>query len=130
MGYCDQKSKKWYIVDRKKELIKVRAFQVAPPELEAMLLSHPQIIDAAVIGVQFGSDDSQLPRAYVVRRPGIDGETLAEADVKHFMEGKLAKYKRLDGGVRFIPAIPKTASGKILKRLLREEAKKEMAAKL
>ncbi len=50
--YCDKKTKKWYVVDRKKELIKVRAFQVAPPELEAVLLSHPHIVDAAVIGIK------------------------------------------------------------------------------
>jgi acyl-CoA synthetase (AMP-forming)/AMP-acid ligase II len=49
IGYCDGKSKKWYIIDRKKELIKVRAFQVAPPEIEGVLLSHPHIVDAAVI---------------------------------------------------------------------------------
>ena len=130
IGYCDPKSKLWYIVDRKKELIKVRAFQVAPPELEAVLLSHPQIVDAAVIGIESGVDGNQLPRAYVVRRPGKDGDRLTEGDVKQFMEGKLANFKRLDGGIRFVSAIPKNASGKILKRILRDEAKKEMTAKL
>ena len=75
-------------------------------------------------------DDSERPKAYVVRRPRKDGESLTEADVKHFMEGKLAKYRRLEGAVRFIPAIPKTASGKALKRVLREEAKREIDAKL
>ena len=130
VGYCDRSSKLWYIVDRKKELIKVRAWQVAPPELEAVLLSHPQIVDAAVIGIQFSRDESQLPRAYVVRRPGPDGDLLSEDEVKEFMKGKLAQYKRLDGGVRFVDAIPKSASGKILKRLLRDEAKREIGAKL
>ena len=130
IGYCDAKSKLWYIIDRKKELIKVRGFQVAPPELEAVLLSHPQIVDAAVIGVQFGRDESQLPRAYVVRRSGPEGEKLTENNVKRHMEEKLAKYKRLDGGVRFVGAIPKNASGKILKRILRDEVKKELEAKL
>ena len=130
IGYCDPSSKLWYIVDRKKELIKVRAWQVAPPELEAALLSHPQIVDAAVIGVQFSRDESQLPRAYVVRRAGPDGECLNEEDVKRFMEERLAKYKRLDGGVKFVDAIPKNASGKILKRILRDQAKREMGARL
>ena len=130
VGYCDRSSKLWYIVDRKKELIKVRAWQVAPPELEAVLLSHPQIVDAAVIGIQFSRDESQLPRAYVVRRPGPDGNLLSEDEVKNFMKGKLAQYKRLDGGVKFVEAIPKSASGKILKRLLRDEAKREIGAKL
>lgn len=130
VGYCDRGSKLWYIIDRKKELIKVRGFQVAPPEVEAVLLSHPQIVDAAVIGVQFGRDESQLPRAYVVRRAGNDGDSLTEDQVKKFTEVKLAQFKRLDGGVKFVTAIPKNASGKILKRVLREEAKKEMEARL
>lgn len=67
IAYCDEATWKWYIVDRKKELIKVRGFQVAPPELEAVLLSHPFIIDAAVIGISFPNADIEDPRAYVVR---------------------------------------------------------------
>ena len=131
IAYCDPKSKLWYIVDRKKELLKVRAFQVAPPELEAVLLSHAQIVDAAVIGVPAPRpDDGQLPRAYVVRRSGEEGESLTEADVKSHVANKLAKFKHLSGGVRFVSAIPKNASGKILKRLLRDDVKKEMSAKL
>lgn len=117
-------------MDRKKELIKVRAWQVAPPELEAVLLSHPHIVDAAVIGVEFVRDEGQLPRAYVVRRSGPGGDSLNEEKVKKFMEEKLAKYKELAGGVKFVNVIPKSASGKILKRLLRDEAKREMSAKL
>lgn len=117
-------------MDRKKDLIKVRAWQVAPPELEAVLLSHPQIVDAAVIGIQYSKAEGQLPRAYIVRRPGSDGDALNEEKVKRFMDERLAKYKRLDGGVIFMNAIPKNASGKILKRLLRDEAKKELKAKL
>lgn len=73
IGYCDRMSKLWYVVDHKKELIKVRAFQVAPPEIEVALLSHPQMIDTAVIGVLSGDDEDQLPRAYVIRRSGKDG---------------------------------------------------------
>ncbi|KAL6235283.1 hypothetical protein BDW75DRAFT_230463 [Aspergillus navahoensis] len=125
IAYCDAESRKWYIVDRKKELIKVRGFQVAPPELEAVLLSHPLVVDAAVIGIKDRRESgSELVRAYVVRRPG-KGEGLTEGEVKWFLEGKLAKYKALTGGVRFVNVIPKTASGKILKRVLREEAERE-----
>ncbi|KAB8349815.1 hypothetical protein FH972_023828 [Carpinus fangiana] len=121
----------FYIVDRKKELIKVRGFQVAPPELEAVLLSHPLLIDAAVIGVQFGRDESELPRAYVVRRLSSEDATkLTEGDIKTYMKGKLARYKELAGGVKFMDAIPKNPSGKILKRVLREMARKEIGAKL
>ncbi|KIX00982.1 uncharacterized protein Z518_10048 [Rhinocladiella mackenziei CBS 650.93] len=132
--YCDGKTKLWYVVDRKKELIKVRGFQVAPPEIEAVLLTHPDIVDAAVIGVPAASAvDGEVPRAYVVRRPGSDPKNLTEADVMEFAGRPLAKYKRLEGGVRFKDVIPKNASGKILKRILRDEAKKEresVAAKL
>lgn len=125
--YCDGESKKWYIVDRKKELIKVRGFQVAPPEIESVLLSHPHIIDAGVIGVKLAGDDAnEHPRAYVVRRPGPEGAKLDEEAVKALCAEKLAKYKTLTGGVRFVDAIPKNASGKILKRVLREMAKEEL----
>ncbi|KAK0118804.1 hypothetical protein ONS95_007684 [Cadophora gregata] len=124
--YCDSKTKKWYIVDRKKELIKVRGFQVAPPELETVLLSHPHIIDAAVIGVKHPSEaDVELPRAYVIRRDTPEGKALDEAAVKKHCGERLAKYKELTGGVKFVDAIPKNASGKILKRVLREMAKEE-----
>ncbi|PGG98719.1 hypothetical protein GX51_06647 [Blastomyces parvus] len=129
IGYCDEKTKKWYIVDRKKELIKVRGFQVAPPELEAVLLSHPLIMDAAVIGVSFKGDEKdniERPRAYVVRQPVPASQKLTEKELQEFVGAKLAKYKYLTGGVKFVDAIPKNPSGKILKRLLREEAKKEI----
>ena len=125
--YCDGKSKKWYIVDRKKELIKVRGFQVAPPEIEAVLLSHPHIIDAAVIAVKHPSDpDVEHPRAYVVKRPVPESGSLDEAAVKKYCGERLAKFKELTGGVIFVEAIPKNASGKILKRVLRDLAKEEL----
>lgn len=130
IAYCDEATRKWYIVDRKKELIKVRAFQVAPPELEAVLLSHPHIIDAAVIGVSVPNADTEFPRAYVVRRPGEGGDKLTERDVQNYMLERLARYKALTGGVKFVQTIPKNPSGKILKRVLREEAKAEVQAGL
>ena len=128
MMYCDGRTKLWYVLDRKKELIKVRGFQVAPPEIEGVLLTHPFIVDAAVISVPADNAlDGEWPRAYVVRRPGTSPEQLTEKDVYEWVAGKLAKYKRLEGGVRFRDIIPKNASGKILKRILRDEAKKEGA---
>lgn len=126
IAYCEEATRKWYIIDRKKELIKVRGFQVAPPELEAVLLSHPQIIDAAVIGVPHPGGDGEAPRAYIVRRPGPEGEKLTEEEVKTYLGSKLSKYKALTGGVKFVNAIAKNASGKILKKVLREESKKEI----
>ncbi|PYH98001.1 AMP-binding enzyme [Aspergillus ellipticus CBS 707.79] len=123
--YCDEETKKWYVVDRKKELIKVRGFQVAPPELEAVLISHPLIVDAAVIGLRNVVPGTELPRAYVVKRPG-EGEKLTEEEVKKYLGERLARYKALTGGVKFVEAIPKNASGKILKKVLREESQREV----
>ncbi|KAH6533116.1 hypothetical protein HBI81_083160 [Parastagonospora nodorum] len=124
----------WYIVDRKKELIKVRGFQVAPAELEGVLLSHPQISDAAVIGIpavgakaNAGDQGTELPRAYIALKSGVQ---LNEAEVQAYMKERLAGYKQLVGGVKFVDAIPKNASGKILKKDLKAVAKAEINAKL
>ncbi|RKK18960.1 hypothetical protein BFJ66_g17820 [Fusarium oxysporum f. sp. cepae] len=92
-----------YIVDRAKEILKVKGFQVSPAELEAILATHPDIIDSAVVGTIF--QGHEVPRAWI--------------------EGKVAAYKRLDGGVVFVDIIPRTQSGKILRRLLRDRAKAE-----
>jgi acyl-CoA synthetase (AMP-forming)/AMP-acid ligase II len=101
------------IVDRLKELIKVRGFQVAPAELEAILLKHPCIADAAVIPV---TDDEagEVPKGIVVLR----GELSADA-VMAFVERQVAHYKRLRY-VAFVDSIPKSPSGKILRRVLVE----------
>ncbi|KAJ5964986.1 uncharacterized protein N7479_004862 [Penicillium vulpinum] len=130
IAYCDKSTRKWYIVDRRKELIKVRGFQVAPPELEAALLSHPEVVDAAVIGITFPGSDIEYPRAYVVRRPGDAGSKLTEAGIQAYVLSRLAKYKALTGGVKFVGSIARNPSGKILKRVLREDAKKEIEAGL
>ncbi|KAL4895007.1 hypothetical protein BDV59DRAFT_191999 [Aspergillus ambiguus] len=112
----------FYIVDRKKELIKYKGLQVAPAELEALLLSHPQIMDAAVIGVAApDGSGNEVPRAYIV----ADQKKITEDGVKEFVKNNLAHYKQLRGGVVFLPAIPKSPSGKILRRELRDQAKKE-----
>lgn len=102
---------------------------MAPPELEGILLSHPHIIDAAVIGIVHEKHGSELPRAYVVRRPGQGGMELTEEVVKEWVNSKVASFKRLDGGVVFVDAIPKNASGKILKQVLRDLAAAEVQAK-
>ena len=90
------------------------------------MLSHPDIVDAGVIGVPASDYEGEASRAYVVRRPGSDPSKLTEEAVKNYAGEKLSKYKRLEGGVKFVDAIPKNASGKILKRVLREQAKKEL----
>ncbi|KAI8230024.1 4-coumarate--CoA ligase-like 7 [Colletotrichum sp. SAR 10_96] len=92
----------FYIVDRKKELIKVKGNQVAPAELEALLLERPDIADVAIIGVTINGEE--FPRAYVVRSPGTNtsGEEIAK-----WLEERVAKHKRLRGGVAFTDVIPK-----------------------
>ncbi len=108
-----------YTVDRKKEMIKYQGFGVAPAEIEALLLEHPAVLDSAVIGVP---DDEavELIKGLVVIRPGHD--TVTPEDIVAFANGKLAGYKRVHC-VEFISAIPKTASGKILRRELKEREK-------
>ncbi|KAF4338464.1 hypothetical protein FBEOM_7609 [Fusarium beomiforme] len=122
------------IVDRIKELIKVKGHQVAPAELEAHLLSHPLVDDCAVIQVP---DDraGEVPKAFVVKAPDAKGksdEEVIKSINKHVEEHK-ARHKWLKGGIEFIDVIPKSPSGKILRRLLRDREKqgrKEKGAKL
>lgn len=92
-------------------MIKVRGFQVAPPELEAVLLGHPSIIDCAVIGLKAPpNSDAERPRAYVVRR---EGTSITEDEVHALIRERLAKYKQLTGGIKFLDEIPKSPSGKV-----------------
>jgi 4-coumarate--CoA ligase len=105
------------IVDRLKELIKYKGYQIAPAELEALLLTHPGIADAAVIGTP-DADGQEVPMAFVVRQPGGQAGTLDEAGVMDFVAGRVAPFKKIRR-VEFIEAVPKSASGKILRRLLK-----------
>ncbi|GMS94140.1 hypothetical protein PENTCL1PPCAC_16315, partial [Pristionchus entomophagus] len=124
IGYMDADGR-LYIVDRLKELIKVKGLQVAPAELEDLLLSHPKIKDAAVIGIP-DPKVGELVRAYVDR---VD-DTLTEEDVIKFVAEKVSRYKHITGGVKFVPDIPKSPSGKILRKNLREEVEKEIKSKI
>ncbi|ORY38884.1 acetyl-CoA synthetase-like protein [Rhizoclosmatium globosum] len=107
----------FYIVDRLKELIKCKGFQVPPAELEAYLLEHPAIADAAVIG---RSDEAcgEVPRAFVVLKPNVK---CTDTEIIEFIDAKVAPHKKLRGGVEFVAEIPKSASGKILRRILRTQ---------
>jgi acyl-coenzyme A synthetase/AMP-(fatty) acid ligase len=116
----------FYIVDRKKEIIKYKGLQVAPAELEAVLLSHPLVLDAAVIGVLTDDGTNEVPRAYVV----ADKRKIGEREIVEFVKGKVAGHKQLRGGVVFLNEIPKSASGKLLRKDLRALAERERGAKL
>ncbi|MFE7853491.1 4-coumarate--CoA ligase family protein [Streptomyces sp. NPDC057403] len=104
-----------FVVDRVKELIKYKGFQVAPAELEALLLTHPGIADAAVIG-SYNDEHNEVPHAYVVRQP--TAADLSEGEVMMYVAERVAPYKRVRQ-VTFIDAVPRAASGKILRRELR-----------
>ncbi|MCK5756921.1 MAG: AMP-binding protein, partial [Mycobacterium sp.] len=103
-----------YIVDRLKELIKYKGYQVPPAELEAVLLSHPDIADAAVVGA-LDDEGEEVPKAFVVKQS--DSELTAD-DVMAFVAEHVAPYKKVRK-VEFIDAVPKSASGKILRKDLR-----------
>ncbi|PQM42611.1 4-coumarate--CoA ligase-like 5 [Prunus yedoensis var. nudiflora] len=116
-----------YIVDRIKELIKHNGYQVAPAELEAILLSHPQILDAAVIPVE-DEEAGQIPMAYVVRAASTDG--LTEDQVIQFVAGQVAPYKKVRR-VGFISAIPRSPASKILrKELVNLSSKQQIVSRL
>lgn len=102
----------FYITDRLKELIKVKGFQVAPAELEEILRSHPDVSDAAVVGIPHPKT-AEAPRAFVVKQTGSQ---IMEEDIQKFVADKVVEYKQLTGGVHFIDAIPKNATGKIMRR--------------
>jgi acyl-CoA synthetase (AMP-forming)/AMP-acid ligase II len=110
------------IVDRIKELIKYKGYQVAPAELEALLLTHPLIADAAVIGVT-DEEGEEVPKAFVVRGAGAEAAALTEESVTAFVAEKVAPYKKVRR-VEFLDTVPKSASGKILRRELRERERR------
>ncbi|KAK8102798.1 hypothetical protein PG984_015944, partial [Apiospora sp. TS-2023a] len=120
------------IVDRIKELIKVKGHQVAPAELEAHLLTHPFVNDCTVIPVP-DERAGEVPKAFVVKSPaaaaeGRSDEEITQAICKHVEDHK-AHYKWLKGGVAFIDAVPKSPSGKILRRVLRDKERDERRVK-
>ena len=138
-----------YITDRMKELIKYKGFQVAPAELEALLLTMPQVKDAIVIPVP-DDEAGEVPRAYValqdvvvtmrakVQQAAVDGSSsndshdshgvFSEEDVVRFVHERVAPHKRLRGGVVFVDSVPKSPSGKLLRRVQIESDRKRAAA--
>lgn len=122
-----------FIVDRIKELIKVKGNQVAPAELEAHILEHELVADCAVIGIP-DEAAGEVPKAFVVKSPSATNDDIATITaIKKHVEDHKARHKWLKGGVQFLDVIPKSPSGKILRRLLRDqerEARKKAGSKL
>lgn len=113
IGYADDQGH-FYIVDRVKELIKYKGFQIAPAELEAILLTHPAVADAAVIPAR-DDEAGEVPKAFVVSRSEISATAVME-----FVAGRVAPHKKIRA-VEFVDQIPKSPSGKILRRVLVEK---------
>lgn len=104
-----------HVTDRSKELIKYKGFQVPPAELEALIISIPQVKDVVVIPVQ-DEEAGEIPRAYVVKQDNCPTD-FTEKDIIDFIAKRVAPQKRLRGGVVFTDAIPKSPSGKLLRRV-------------
>jgi acyl-CoA synthetase (AMP-forming)/AMP-acid ligase II len=113
----------FYIVDRLKELIKYKGLQVAPAELEALVLTHPAVADAAVIPSP-DEEAGEVPKAFIVLR---SGQQASADEIMGFVSAKVAPHKRVRR-LEFIAQIPKSASGKILRRVLVEQERKARAA--
>ena len=120
-GYC-------YITDRMKELIKYKGFQVAPAELEGLLLTHPDIADCAVIGVYDSRRHSEIPKAFLVLKSQAKLGAVKAQEIVSWMNARVTKYKWLRGGAEIIDVIPKSMSGKILRRILRDMEKAKRSA--
>ncbi|OBZ91830.1 putative 4-coumarate--CoA ligase 1 [Choanephora cucurbitarum] len=114
----------FYIVDRIKELIKYKGFQVPPAELEAVLLGSPLVDDCAVIGVYDHEQATELPRGYIVLKSGVPATKETEEVIKKFVADHVVYYKQLRSVV-FVQEIPKSPAGKILRRILRDAAAQE-----
>ena len=113
----------WYIVDRLKELIKYKGFQVPPAELEGLLLTHPAVADSAVIPVP-DEEAGEVPKAFVVLKPGAEA---SPDELKEHVAGHVAHYKQIRY-LDIVDEIPKSASGKILRRMLVEKEREATRA--
>lgn len=131
VGYQD-KNMNFYITDRVKELIKYKGFQVAPAELEGILSDHQAIDDVAVVGFESKAHGTEAPVAFIVRSAKSKASSLSveqeATNIIKWLDDKVAYHKKLRGGVRFVDQIPKSATGKILRRVLKTHMKKEAAA--
>lgn len=108
-------------------MIKYKGLQVAPAELEGILTAHPSVADAAVIGTK--REDTEVPIAYVALASGAKG-SVSEAELVDYVRSKVADYKRLRGGVIFIEAIPRSPTGKILRKDLRALHSRQRGSKI
>ncbi|KAB0803435.1 hypothetical protein PPYR_00405 [Photinus pyralis] len=122
LAYYDE-NKLFFVTERLKELIKVKGYQVSPAELEGLLREHPDVLEAAVLGVpheRYG----EAPTAYVIPRPN---RNINIDNIHMYIAERAANYKHLVGGIQITDNIPKTASGKILRKELRKKYMEEIS---
>jgi len=120
----------FWLTDRKKELIKYKGNQVAPAELESLLLQHPDVREACACAKWDEAQGTELPMAYVTFQEHVKPDSAASRDavlrnIREFVDEKLTPYKRLRGGVEVLDELPKTATGKVLRRELPERRKRD-----
>ncbi|KAJ9474646.1 putative Oxalate--CoA ligase (putative) [Pseudozyma hubeiensis] len=125
----DPRTGEFSIVDRLKELIKYKGFQVAPAELEGVLVSHPAIAAAAVVGVYDKQQGTELPLAFVELKTGHAKDAKVAEEIGTFVRAKVSHHKYLRGGIRFLDKIPVSASGKILRKEIRKLLSAEVQSK-
>jgi 4-coumarate--CoA ligase len=118
VGYQDEMGN-LYITDRVKEVIKYKGFQVPPAELEGLLLNHSEVEDVAVIGVYKEDQATEVPMAFIVLAEGIKGDLAKAKEIVGWLDARVSNHKRLRGGIQWVEHVPKSASGKILRRVLK-----------
>jgi 4-coumarate--CoA ligase len=123
IGYEDEDGN-MYITDRVKELIKYKGFQVAPAELEGVLAGNDMVEDVAVIGTYDKSCETEVPLACVVLKGGLERSKVSEGKIVTWLGERVSGHKQLRGGIRWVDEVPKSASGKILRRVLKDWLKK------
>ncbi|OZJ04740.1 hypothetical protein BZG36_01805 [Bifiguratus adelaidae] len=110
----------YFVVDRVKELIKYKGLQVAPAEIESHLNEHPNLLDSCVVPLYSADEATELPFAFVVADPAANPRP-TEKEIQDYVAARVAPHKKIRGGVRFVSEIPKNPSGKILRRVLRDQ---------
>ncbi|OWF49894.1 probable 4-coumarate--CoA ligase 1 [Mizuhopecten yessoensis] len=118
IGYYD-KDGHYFVVDRLKDIIKYKGYQISPTYLESILTSHPAVMESAIVGIPC-DELGEVPRAYVVTRSHVTAQEL----IQH-VNDQVSPFKRLRGGVEFVREIPKLPSGKILRRKIRDDISKK-----
>jgi acyl-coenzyme A synthetase/AMP-(fatty) acid ligase len=119
VGYEDEQGN-FFITGRMGEIFKVDGYDVSPAELEGLLLGHPKINDVAVMGIHDREPCTQRPRAYIFPVSGVCPTPETEREIYDWLNERVSSHKRLTGGITWVMGIPKTSSGKILRRVLRD----------